>query len=299
MTSASATSWAAPRGTRGPFLNAFPRSPAPTPWWWPSPTARRVLHPRVPVARALFGIAIGRPDRVVDIDVGDLRRAAISGACRVSSVRNRAATASSCRTWPTERPQERADVDGARTPSNSRAICTMPQHPHVRDRIGPRDHARDQRRHLCAGVTPDPPGPATCPLASPIRFARSAKRTTGTRPACDTRFGSSNTATAPEHRDRIASAGCPSLSAQCIRAQGDTIPLVGGRQRPAALDRCACARHGRNHCSRPRRYCCDVLSSGAGGVSSLTLKLPLPRLPLIASVLWASEIVAWAAASLI
>ena len=43
----------------------------------------------------------------------------------------------------------------------------------------------------------------------------------------------------------------------------------------------------------------DMLTSGAGGAVGFTLKLPLPRWPLIACVLCASEIVAWAAASLI
>ena len=49
----------------------------------------------------------------------------------------------------------------------------------------------------------------------------------------------------------------------------------------------------------PSCYCWAVERTGVGGPDSLTLKLPLPRCPLIACVLCASEIVAWAAASLI
>ena len=63
------------------------------------------------------------------------------------------------------------------------------------------------------------------------------------------------------------------------------LPLVseGDRRRPALVVGQFAAR----------------LVSGAGGPVDLTLKLPFPRSPLIACVLCASEIVAWAAASLI
>jgi hypothetical protein len=46
------------------------------------------------------------------------------------------------------------NVDGARTPANSRPIAAMAQQVHVIDRVRAGDHPGDQRRHLQIGVRP-------------------------------------------------------------------------------------------------------------------------------------------------
>ena len=119
----------------------------------------------------------------------------ISGHCLVRAVRNRDATASNCRTWPNRKDRRNVpNVDGARTPRNNRPIppcrstaiseiesapVTMP--PTSADTFNP-------------AAWPAPPGTVKCWSARSIRPARVANPIAGTRPACDTRFGSSNTA---------------------------------------------------------------------------------------------------------
>ena len=65
--------------------------------------------------------------------------------------------------------------------AEQRAHRAVPQQVHVIDAVRARSHPGHQARHLQVRVD----------AASP---ARSASVITGTRPACDTRFGSSNDA---------------------------------------------------------------------------------------------------------
>jgi hypothetical protein len=70
----------------------------------------------------------------------------------------------------------------------------MPKQAHIVDGIGPGHHARDQRRDLHVRVRATLVS-VMCSATSRGNLARSAS--TGTTPAHDTRFGSSNTAAKP------------------------------------------------------------------------------------------------------
>ena len=78
--------------------------------------------------------------------------------------------------------------------AEQRAHRAVPQHVHVIDRIRARRHARDQGRDLQVRVDAASAAGRTCSATRSGSPARPARAITGTRPACDTRFGSSNDA---------------------------------------------------------------------------------------------------------
>jgi hypothetical protein len=80
------------------------------------------FDPGVPVSGALFGVPVGGLDGVVDVEVAGLVSAGI-GAFLAKAVRNRAATASSCRTCPRVNVRRNVpSVEGAQIPVKSRPI---------------------------------------------------------------------------------------------------------------------------------------------------------------------------------
>ena len=113
----------------------------------------------VAVAGALLGVAVGRADRVIDVEVASpRRRSAIIGACRARPAVSRAATASSWRTCPNANARRNVpSVDGARTPVNNRPIAAVAQQVHVLD--------ASPRRRPC-------PRPARTPSPRPRSPAR-------------------------------------------------------------------------------------------------------------------------------
>ena len=88
------------------------------------------------------------------------------------------------------RTERRRGADPAEQPVH-RAV---PQHVHVIDRIRARGHPSDQARDLQMRVDAALAARPDVLRDQVARPARSARAITGTRPACDTRFGSSNDA---------------------------------------------------------------------------------------------------------
>ena len=154
------------------------------------------LDPGVAVAGALLGVAVGRPDRVVDIDERHLRAGAdqrgVPGQAGQEPGGDRVQLPDMAEP---ERPQERAQRRRRPHPGEQPAHPAVPQHGHIRNRIRAGDHARDQRGlpsprpHARRRRAPSDAGPPAS-----ISPARAAKPIAGTSPACDTRLGSSNTA---------------------------------------------------------------------------------------------------------
>ena len=82
-------------------------------------------------------------------------------------------------------------VDGARTPSNSVLIAPCRSRPMSSIESAPAAMPATRQPTLRPAFAPQSPPGRTCSAAR-CRPARAARAVTGTRPACDTRFGSSN-----------------------------------------------------------------------------------------------------------
>ena len=89
-----------------------------------------------------------------------------------------------------ERPQRRRRVRPRKDPTHP----TVPQQRHVVDAVRAGDHPRHQRGDLQPGVGALVARDAEVLTGQRRKPAESASANTGTRPADDTRFGSSNTA---------------------------------------------------------------------------------------------------------
>ena len=105
------------------------------------------------------------------------------------------ATASSCRTLPqvNERRND-PSVDGARTPPNKSAIAPCRSTSMSSMLSAPAAIPATRQGTFRSGFTPVRLAIVTCSRTRPARPQRSASAMTGTRPARDTRFGSSNDA---------------------------------------------------------------------------------------------------------
>ena len=80
-------------------------------------------------------------------------------------------------------------------PAEQRIHDAVPQQVHVLDAVRPAGHPGDQAGRPSAGaLTPHGPPGRTCSATSSVSPARWASAMTGTSPARDTRFGSSNDA---------------------------------------------------------------------------------------------------------
>ena len=133
----------------------------------------RCPHPGIAVPGGLLGVAVGRLDRVVDIDERQHLGAAL---CVASRARKRAATASSWRTWPkvNVRRTSRASM-APEPPSNSRPIrpCRSRPSPRPSRRPAPTPSAARSPR----------PGPGWSGAGRPGPRARSAGERDDRRPA--------------------------------------------------------------------------------------------------------------------
>ena len=144
----------------------------------------RCPHPGIAVPGGLLGVAVGRLDRVVDIDERQHLGAAL---CVASRARKRAATASSWRTWPkvNVRRTSRASMapEPPRTADPSRRVAADPA----------REHPADQRRHLLRRARPALVRDGQVLVDQGLELAAPASATTA-GPPHDTRLGSSDTA---------------------------------------------------------------------------------------------------------
>jgi len=116
-----------------------------------------------------------------------------SGVRRASSPRNTRCTFPSWSTFPQvkERKNE-PSVDGARTPPNSAGIAPCRSRSMSSTLSAPAIMPATRQGTFRCGFTPHRSAMATCSPASAARPPRWASAITGTRPARDTRFGSSN-----------------------------------------------------------------------------------------------------------
>jgi hypothetical protein len=116
-------------------------------------------------------------------------------ACATSPVKNRAATASSCRTWPNLKVRRNdPNVDGAYGRSNSLPIPPCRNSARSSIESAPAAIPVTSAITFRPGWAPLSVGTLRCSSARSANPADSASATTGTSPAADTRFGSSNTA---------------------------------------------------------------------------------------------------------
>ena len=121
--------------------------------------------------------------------------ASTNAAWRVSPERNRAATASNCRTWPKVNARRNVpNVDGARTPVNNLLIAPCRNTCMSAIESAPATIPATNADTFNPAANPAPPGTVSRCSANSISPARSANRIAGTSPACATKFGSSNTA---------------------------------------------------------------------------------------------------------
>jgi len=95
---------------------------------------------------------------------------------------------------PGERAQERPQRGRRPDPAEQDRHRPMPQQVQVIDAVRPAGHPGDQAATFTAAFTPHRPTGRTCAPARSPRPARWARAITGTRPARDTRSGSSNVA---------------------------------------------------------------------------------------------------------
>jgi hypothetical protein len=156
---------------------------------------RLPLDLRVPEPRALLGVPVDPLLHRVDVDerqhfpAGQQRRlprqARQEPPARLLQLGD---------VPPGVRAQMRAERGRRPDPAEQRAHRAVPQHVHVIDAVRARGHARDQGRHLQCALTPHSWPGRTCSATRPGSPARPASAITGTSPACDTRFGSSNSA---------------------------------------------------------------------------------------------------------
>src|SRR5665648_770405 len=110
-------------------------------------------------------------------------------------VRQLDAVASSWRTWPKVNARRNVpSVEGARTAVNSRPMAPWRSRSILLMLSAPAIIPAISATTLVTGFDPAVPGTRTCSPINWCRPARSANDTTGTRPAHETRFGSSKTA---------------------------------------------------------------------------------------------------------
>ena len=155
----------------------------------------QALHAGVAATGAFLGVAEGLFHGVVDIDVSQLARAGQQRSCLAQVDQQPGRDRVELPDMPErERPQERPSVEGTRTPPNRRSIA-----PCRSKAMSLIESAPAIMPATSAGTftsAPEPPGLPirTCSAARSCNPARSASCSTGTRPAHDTRFGSSKTA---------------------------------------------------------------------------------------------------------
>ncbi len=119
----------------------------------------QALHPGVAEPGALLGVAVGRPDRVIDIDVGDLvgtgQQRCPTGELGQHGGRD---TVELADMTESERAQERAHRRGGPDPAEQPVHPAVPQQVHVINAVRPSDHPRDQPRDLQVRVRATPGG---------------------------------------------------------------------------------------------------------------------------------------------
>ena len=118
-----------------------------------------------------------------------------SGVRRASSASSTRLTFSACRAFPqlNERKND-PSVDGARIPPNSAGIAPCRSRSMSSMLSAPPTIPATRHGTFRCAFTPHRLAMATCSPASAASPARCASAITGTRPARDTRFGSSNDA---------------------------------------------------------------------------------------------------------
>ena len=145
-------------------------------------------------------MAVDLDDRVVDIDQHELavrcrRPWPTSGAWPASPVRNREATASSWRTWPKVNARRNdPSVDGAYAWANTRPIPPCRSSAMSSIESAPATIPATSEATFNPAFAPLSVGTAQVLIGQVRRPADSASASTGTSPADDTRFGSSNAA---------------------------------------------------------------------------------------------------------
>ena len=118
--------------------------------------------------------------------------------------------------------------------AEQRAHRAVPQQVHVIDAVRARRHPGDQARDLQVRVDAAFPARADVlrdQVASPARCARAI---TGTSPACDTRFGSSNDALRP--REAMQQSHLQGVLSNRVLEASDT-PILPGQRAPFTLTR--------------------------------------------------------------
>ena len=117
-----------------------------------------------------------------------------SGASRASLTRNSRPAFSSCPALPRYTSAEQPSVDGARTPPNSTLMAPCRSRSMSSIESAPAAIPATRHETFRSAFTPHPPPGRTCSATRSPSPARCARAITGTSPACDTRFGSSNDA---------------------------------------------------------------------------------------------------------
>ena len=159
----------------------------------------QALRPGVAAAGALLGVAVGLPHGVIDVEVGQLvgaeQQRSPRGQIGQQPGRDRVELPDVAEG---ERAQERAQRRRRPHPGEQPVHPAVPQQVHVVDGVRAGDHAGDQRGDLRLGVRARRPRqPSDGSPTSRSQARRSANDSTGTRPAHDTRLGSSNRTLTP------------------------------------------------------------------------------------------------------
>ena len=130
--------------------------------------------------------------------------------------------------------QVRTERGRGADPAEQPVHRAVPQHVHVIDRIRARGHPGDQARDLQMRVDAALAARRDVLRDQVARPARSARAITGTRPACDTRFGSSNDACVFA---RLCNNRTCKVSSRTGNWKRQTTPILPGQRAPFTLTR--------------------------------------------------------------
>jgi len=181
----------------------------------------QALHPGVAEPGALLGVAVGRPDRVVDIDVGELVRTGQQRAAVGQFAEHAGGDAIELADMTeSERPQERPHRRGAPNPAEQPVHPAVPQQVHVIDAVRASDHPRDQTRDLQVRVRATPGGQRQLGCDQ-LGQAATLRQRDHRRPAQRTTPGSDRR-TPPTPRwgcEKVAFRGCSFCAGSCDSRQ--------------------------------------------------------------------------------
>jgi hypothetical protein len=170
------------------------------------------FHPGVAAPSALLGVPVGLAHGVVDVDDHELVGAGPyrhrAGQCGQQPGGDRVELADMAEG---EQPQEAAQRRRARMPMNSRGMPPWRSRSTSSIESAPHTIPATIARIFAAAFTPPFAAIFTCSRSSAGGPQRSANAMTGTRPAHDTRFGSSNRTLTARRAWIVASSGCPSV----------------------------------------------------------------------------------------